>query len=95
MAAMISTWEQTGQYDPTNPNQRTYVQYAGIPGGYASYYYNRVPTTAKLQGLAAAMPNWMTVGLVVLGGAVVGYLGARHAPAGLKKRLGLSGHRRR
>lgn len=50
MASMISTWEQSAVYDPTNPHQIQKVQYAQIPGGYASYYYNRVPTTATLKG---------------------------------------------
>lgn len=95
MAATITTWEQTGMYDPTNPNQRTHVRYTSIPGGYGSFYYNQVPTTAKLQGLAAAMPTWMTTGLVLVGGLALGYLGARHAPAGIKRKLGLSGARRR
>lgn len=95
MAAQISTWEQTGMYDPTNPNQITHVRYTGMPGGYGSFYYNRVPNTAVLQGLGAALPAWATTGLVLLGGVALGYFGARHAPAGIKRRLGLSGHRRR
>lgn len=39
----LSQWEQSGIFDPTNPNQQQVVQYAQIPGGYGSWYYNRIP----------------------------------------------------
>ena len=77
MAATITTWEQSALFEPGNPNQRTYVQYTGIPGGYASYYYNKVPTTAKLQGIFDTMPDWLSAGIIGLLGVGVGFFGAR------------------
>lgn len=81
MATTISTWEQSAIYDPTNPNQITHVRYAGIPGGYASYYFNRVPTTAKLSGIFDSMPDWSTALIVGLLGAGLGFFGARAVKA--------------
>jgi hypothetical protein len=95
MPAMISMWEQAAEFDPTNPSQINHVRYAGIPGTYASYYYNRVPTTAQLNGLFDTLPDWATAGIVGLFGLGLGFFGAR----AYKKRKGksLSGarHRRR
>jgi hypothetical protein len=47
---VLSQYEQAAMFDPTNPNQRQYVQYAQIPGTYGSSYINRVPVTAELKG---------------------------------------------
>ena len=95
MAALITTWEQTGVYDPTNPNQRSYIRFAQVPGTYASYYYNKVPTSAKLQGALDSLPTWAST-LLVAGLAVgAGYLGARALPTSVRRKLpGLSGTRR-
>ena len=92
----LSTWEQSAIYDPTNPNQRTYVYYTGIPGRYSSFYYNRVPTTAKLQGVFDSMPDWTTALLVGLLGAGLGFFGARAYKAkSVTKAFQFSGARRR
>ena len=96
MATILSQWEQAAQYDPMNPNQKTYVYYTGIPGGYGSFYYNRVPTTATLSGLGdTPIPDWMSALLVGLVGVGAGYFGVKHALPWTKKHLGLHGHRRR
>lgn len=100
MAAQIQMWEQAAQYDPTNPNQITHVRYAGIPGGYASYYYNKIPNTSTLLGLGdvtspSTWPSWLQALGVAGIGAIVGYFGMRHYGGAIKKKLGFSGRRRR
>lgn len=114
MAAFISQWEQVAQFDPTNPNQINHVRYTAIPGGYGSFYYNRVPTTAQLLGVGyspstfspsrgghllginpTTWPAWaQALGVAALG-VVGGYFGYQKFGGPIKKRLGLSGHRRR
>jgi hypothetical protein len=102
MAATISTWEQSAQFDPTNPNQITHVRYTGIPGGYGSFYYNRVPNQSTLLGASlgdvtspSTWPSWLQALAVAGIGGVVGFWGMRHYGGAIKKKLGLSGHRRR
>ena len=96
MATILSTWEQSAQYDPLNPNQKTYVYYTGVPGGYGSFYYNRVPTTATLSGAlgVSTLPDWAQAGLVGLAGLAIGFIGWRFAGPPIKRKLGLSGARR-
>ena len=48
--AQMTQYRQDAQFDPTNPNQRQYMQYAQIPGGYGSYYTTQVPAESSLQG---------------------------------------------
>lgn len=85
MAAQITTWEQTGIYDPSNPDQRSYTRYVGIPGGYGTFYVNKVPTSAKLLGVLDSAPSWLT-SLIVLGlGVGAGFLGAKHAGPRIKR----------
>lgn len=115
MAAVITTWEQAAQYDPTNPNQRTYAYYTGIPGGYSSFYYNKVPTTAQLLGMGyspstfspgrgthllgvadpTTWPAWAQALGVAAIGAAAGFFGWKKFGTPIKRKLGLSGHRRR
>lgn len=96
MATILSQWEQAAQYDPMNPLQKTYVYYTGIPGGYGSFYYNQVPTTAQLNGLGdTSIPDWVSALLVGLVGVGAGYFGLKTAYPWARKHLGLSGHRRR
>jgi hypothetical protein len=87
MAAMITTWEETGIYDPSNPNQRSYTRYTGIPGGYSTFYANKVPTSAKLMGALDNAPSWLTAGIVLVLGLGVGFLGAKHAGPRIKRAL--------
>lgn len=100
MATLLTTWEQTSQYDPLNPNQITQTYYAGIPGGYASFYYNKVPTKSTLLGLGdTTIPDWLASVLVGAFGVGLGVLGAKYALPYAKKHLhhgkSLSGYRRR
>lgn len=94
-------YEQTSMFDPTNPNQVIREQYAQIPGGYGSWYYNRVPVTAKALGGVGlgdafdTLPGWMQLGLVGSIGAVVGYFGYKKFGGKAKAKLGLKGHHHR
>lgn len=87
MATFLSTWEQTGQFDPTNPNQIVHTRYTGIPGGYGSFYYNKVPTTAKLQGIAdpSTWPAWAQAFGVGVLGLAIGFAGYKYGMPYLKK----------
>lgn len=69
----LKTFEQTGVYDPNNPNQ--VIREAYTPGGYSSFYFNRVPNESSLKGLGflTGMPSWMQIGIVGLVGAGAGY----------------------
>lgn len=79
----LQTFEQTGMFDPTNPDQIVYERYVGIPGGYGSFYFNRVPTaTQRLNGLRGLrgfgdLPVWLQALLVAGGAAGAGYAGMR------------------
>jgi hypothetical protein len=98
---MSTTWEQTAIYSPNDPTQRNRVVYAS-PGGWASYYWNRVPDAGVLNGLGAgfsSLPQAAQIGLVTVIAAVVGFagyaaLGDKYIRPGLKK-IGLAGSRRR
>lgn len=83
--ANLATWQQDAMFNPANPNQIARVQYAAIPGRYASWYYNQIPTTAKLQGVFDSLPDWTTALFVVALGAGVGFFGSRFIRKGKKK----------
>jgi hypothetical protein len=97
MAAVLTQWEQTGIYDPLNPNQKSYLYYTQVPGGYGSFYYNKVPASAKLQGALGALATSDALTALVVGavGIGLGFLGYRYMPGKVKAKLGLSGARRR
>lgn len=87
---MSTTWQQTLEYNPNDPTQRNRVVYA--PGGYTSYYWNRVPDAGVLNGLGAglsAMPTAVQVGLVALAAGVVGFFGYRQFGGPVMKKLGI------
>jgi len=90
----LTTWQQDAMFDPTNPDQKSYLYYSQIPGGYGSYYYSKVPTTAQLQGINwATWPVWAQA-LVVGGlGLAIGYFGKTKFWPWAKPKLGLSGRR--
>lgn len=97
MAATLTMWEQSGQFDPTNPNQISRTRYTAIPGGYGTFYYNKVPSTAQLLGVTdpstwSPLVQTLVVGVLGLAG---GFFVTKHYGAKIKQKLGLSGHRRR
>lgn len=47
---MLDTWEQTAIFNPADPTQKKIEKFAGIPGQYATYYFNRVANPGQLQG---------------------------------------------
>jgi hypothetical protein len=97
----LATWEQSPTFDPTNPNQIVREAYVGIPGGYGSFYFNRVPTESKLSsalnGLGAGLtglPVWGQVAILAGLAGLAGFLGVKYV--GPKVGLsGLMGTRRR
>ena len=50
MAVMIEQWRQSGIFNPTDPTQKKIERYTGVPGGYSSFYFDRVPITGNLKG---------------------------------------------
>lgn len=53
---MLSAWQQTTQFEPDNPGQMIQEHYTGLPGGYSSFYFNRVPTgVTAMTGLNGAL----------------------------------------
>jgi hypothetical protein len=98
---MLATWEQSPTFDPYNPNQIIREVYTGIPGGYGSFYFNKVPTTTSLNGALGSaisgLPAWGQV--LVVGGlaAVIGFVGFKAVGPKLKNLAGLGrpGRRRR
>lgn len=100
---MLTTWEQSAQFDPTNPDQKQLIYYTALPGGYSSFYYNKVPTTANLLGLNglgdvtdfSTWPGWAQGLLVGAIGVAAGYFGRTKLWPWAKPKLGLTGHRTR
>lgn len=102
----LKTFEQTGVYDPNNPTQ--VIKEAYVPGGYASFYFNRLPNQSSLNGLGSfgTMSPMAQIGIVAAVGVVVGFFAMRQWGASLKPALqkipviggqfaGLGGRRRR
>lgn len=103
----LDQWEQTGIFDPADPTQKKIESYVGLPGGYGSFYFNRVPVSGQLRGLGGTSPiTWRS--LLLTSALVYGGLWAakktgidRKAKAVLRripvvnKIPGLSGARRR
>lgn len=72
---MLDQWEQSAIYDPADPTQKKIETYVGLPGGYATFYFNRVPVSGGLRGLAGSSPvTWRS--LVLTGALVYGGLWA-------------------
>jgi len=86
----LATWEQSPTFDPYNPNQIVREAYVGIPGGYGSFYFNRVPTKTTLQGLSAglsSLPMWGQIAIIGGLAAAAGYLGMKY----VGPKVGLAG----
>lgn len=98
--AQIAQYEQTGIRDPSNPNQQQYIQYAQIPGGYSTWYVNKIPSTATLSGGGLGLA-WTdispTMQMLIVGavGAAAGFFGWRQFGGSIKSKVGLKGIRRR
>lgn len=106
---MLDAWEQTAVYNPSDPTQKKIEKYAGVPGAYATFYFNRVPVNGTLKGpqlLGHTLITWRSLFLTALlvGGGIWGArkLGLdkkaksvlRKIPV-VRKIPGLSGSRRR
>ena len=99
----LKTFEQTGVYDPNNPSQRIREVYT--PGGYSSFYFNRVPNESSLKGLGFldSLPSFAQIAIVGLVGAGAGYFAMHKFGDKLKPTLRklpvvggqFAGHRRR
>ena len=40
---LLDAWQQTPYFEPDNPGQQVQEHYTGLPGGYSSFYWNRIP----------------------------------------------------
>mgnify|MGYP001178126246 CR=1 FL=1 len=86
----LKTYDQTGIYDPTNPDQRIRELYAADPGRWASYYWNQVPTTSEMKGLGG---GWSSLGstaqlaIVGIAGLAAGFFGWKKFGAKLSPTL--------
>lgn len=69
----LDRWAQSPVFDPANPGQMVQEHYTGLPGGYSSFYFNRVPTNAS--ALSGALAEAQGVSLGIKLGLVAG-LGA-------------------
>lgn len=85
---VTKTWEQSGLFDPTNPDQRIREVYAypGDGGSFTSIYWNPVKNAADLNGLRglgdfnswwAGIPDWVQMLLVGGAAATAGYFGMK------------------
>jgi len=86
----VEQWQQSAVFNPTDPTQKKIERYVGVPGGYATFYFNRVPVTGNLKGpftTAIGTGAGLTIG-VLLGTLLIsaGAWGLRKAGV-LKKPL--------
>lgn len=93
---LLDTWEQTAVFNPNDPTQKKITKYAGIPGQYATFYFNRVRTPGELKGpftsaigTGAGIAFGMLLASVAIGAA--GYGLRRAGILRLKKPAGMSG----
>lgn len=72
----LSSWQQVADFQPDNPGQMVQEHYTGLPGGYSSFYFNRVQDSSQLVGtLAQAQGSRIGAVLgVLLGVAGIFYL---------------------
>jgi hypothetical protein len=97
---VLKTFEQTWQFKPGDPNQYQREAYVGVPGGYGSFYFDRVPNTATLGnvrglGFWSSIPSLGQAAIVAVLATAAGYLGMKHLGPTVKQKFGLSGARRR
>lgn len=99
----LDTWQQTAVFNPADPTQKKIEKYVGIPGQYATFYFNRVPNPGTLKGptlLGLGLPRLFSLGGLALYGAIAAgtYYGATRTKPGrklVKKAKALIPHRRR
>lgn len=85
----LDRWEQTPVFDPSNPGQMIQEHYTGLPGGYSTFYYNKVPTNATLQGvLSDATDKGIRAGMFLGGLLLLGgiFWAAAHAQERRKRK---------
>lgn len=85
----LDTWQQSPTFNPADPTQKKIEKYAGIPGQYATFYFNRVPNPGSLKGptlLGLGMPRLFSVGGAIFYGVLAAglYLGATKTGPGRK-----------
>ncbi len=82
---MLDQWEQTATFNPTDPTQKKIEKYAGIPGAYASFYFNRVPVQGQLKG---PFTTGIATGAGILIGVTLAGIGLGFAGGLIKKARG-------
>lgn len=99
----IENWEQSAVFDPTDPTQKKIEKYVGVPGGYGSFYFNRVPVNGALQGgiirgglrgpfsSGISTGAGITLGLLIGSLAIAGGQWALRKAGVIKKPAGVSG----
>lgn len=79
----LTQWRQSPVFDMFNPGQMIQEHYTGLPGGYSSYYFDRVPTDATLMGLGDDDGSMRSI---VWGGLILGVLGGSYYAWNRRKR---------
>ena len=100
---MLSAWEQTAVFNPADPTQLKIERYAANPGGYTTYYFNRVKPGGSLAGASLRGPfkDGIAQGMgLVVGATAIAFfagLGFKMLGKGMggKKLAGLAGYRKR
>jgi len=83
----LDTWQQTATFNPADPTQKKIEKYVGIPGQYATFYFNRVPNPGTLKGVTPlGMPKLFSLpGLLLYSALAAGaYYGATRTKTGRK-----------
>ncbi len=57
----LDTWQQSATFNPADPTQKKIEKYVGIPGQYATFYFNRVPNPGTLKGPTLLGPAGTTL----------------------------------
>jgi hypothetical protein len=85
---MLDQWEQTAVFDPSDPTQKKIEKYAGVPGAYASFYFNRMPVTGSLKGpvlLGGPFTSGISTGAGITLGLLLGSLAIAGGQWALRK----------
>ena len=82
---ILDQWQQSAVFNPTDPTQKKIEKYAGIPGQYASFYFNHVPVQGQLKG---PFTTGIATGAGIFVGAALAGLGLGIAGNLIKKMRG-------